>query len=81
MLYFFKYAYSSLLKSKNFIIKIPKDSRFLFLVLNAVFIIVYHVKAVQDDIWLYHTVSTNIYLYGNHKHANTTTTEASILIT
>ena len=39
--YFFKYTYSS---------KIPKDSLFIFLVLNAFFITVNHVKAVQDDI-------------------------------
>ena len=30
--------------------KIPKDSLFIFLVLNAVFVNLYHVKAVQDDI-------------------------------
>ena len=40
----------SLFKFKIFIIKIPKDSPFILLVLNAVFINVYHVKAVQDDI-------------------------------
>ena len=62
---FFKYAYYSLTLRlhKIFIVKIPKDSRFIFLVLNAVFITVFHVEAVQDDIsakyfpiWLHHTV-------------------------
>ena len=50
-------------KFKIFIIKIPKDSLFTFLVLNVVFNPLYHVKAVQDDIsakavpiWLQHTV-------------------------
>ena len=40
------------------------DSLFIFLVLNAVFITVYHVKSVQDDIsaktvpiWLHHTAT------------------------
>ena len=41
---------SSLLKLKIFIIKISKDSIFIFLVLNAVFITVYHVRFGQDDI-------------------------------
>ena len=40
----------SLLKFKTLIIKIPKDSLFIYLVLNAVSITVYRVKAVQDDI-------------------------------
>ena len=40
----------SLLKFKTLIIKIPKDSLFIFLVLNAVSITVYRVKAIQDDI-------------------------------
>ena len=41
----------SLLKLKNFIIKIPADSfSYMYLVLYAVFITVYHVKAIQDDI-------------------------------
>ena len=40
----------SLLKIKIFIIKIPTDLLFTCLVFNAVFIILYHVKAVQDDI-------------------------------
>ena len=40
----------SLVKFKTCIIKIPKHSLFLFLALNVVFITVYHVKAVQDDI-------------------------------
>ena len=40
----------ALSKFKIFIIKIPKDSLDMFLILNAVFIAVYHVKAVQDDI-------------------------------
>ena len=38
------------LNFKIFIIKIQKDSLLIFLVLNSVFITVYHVKAVQDDI-------------------------------
>ena len=41
-LYFLKCAFSSItIKTKIFITKIPKDSLFIFLVLNAVFIIVY----------------------------------------
>ena len=40
----------ALAKFKIFIMKIPKDSLFILLVLNAVFITVYLVKAVQDDI-------------------------------
>ena len=40
----------SLEKLIIFIIKIPKDLHFIFFFLNAVFITVYHVKAVQDDI-------------------------------
>ena len=39
-----------LFKFKIFIIKIQKDSLFLFLVLNAALITAYHAKAVQDDI-------------------------------
>ena len=39
-----------LFKFKIFIIKIPNDSPFILLILNAVFITVYHVKAVEDDI-------------------------------
>ena len=31
-------------------LKMPKDSLIIFLGLNAVFITVYHVKAVEDDI-------------------------------
>ena len=53
----------ALSKYKIFVIKITKDSLYIFLVLNAFFITVYHVKAVQDDIsaktipiWLHHTV-------------------------
>ena len=49
--------------NSNFIIKIQKDSLFVHFVLNALFIIVYHVEAVQDDIsaktvpvWLHITV-------------------------
>ena len=40
----------ALSKFKISIIKIPKDSLYIFLVLNAVFITVYHIKAVQDNI-------------------------------
>ena len=40
----------SLLIFKIFIIKIAKDSLSMSLVLNSVFITVYHVKAVRDDI-------------------------------
>ena len=40
----------SLKKLKIFIIKIPKDSLFIFLVLHAVIVTFYHVKVVQDDI-------------------------------
>ena len=40
----------SLSKFKIFIIEIQTDLLFIFLVLNAVFITVYHVKAIQDDI-------------------------------
>ena len=40
----------SLLKYKIFIIKILIDSFFIFLVLKAVFFLVYHGKAVRDDI-------------------------------
>ena len=43
MLYFLKYAYS-FLTFKILIIKIQKDYLFIFFVLNAVFITVYHVK-------------------------------------
>ena len=57
------YILQSLSKLKIFIIKIPKDFFFIFLVFNAVFITVYHDKAVRDDIsaksvpiWLLHTV-------------------------
>ena len=52
VLYFFKYVYSSITLKiiKIFIIKIPKDSLFIFLGLNAVFITVHHDKAVHDDI-------------------------------
>ena len=42
---------SSLLKIKIFTIKFPKDSLFLLLVLNSVYITVYHAKAVQVDIF------------------------------
>ena len=62
----------SLLKSKIFTLKNPKDSRFIFLVLNAVFINALHVKAVQDDIyaitvpiWLRHTVWSSFSLAGH----------------
>ena len=45
------YAYFSItLQFKIFIIKIQRDSLFIFLVLNSVLITVYHVKAVRDDI-------------------------------
>ena len=37
-------------KFKIFLIKILKDSLVIFLLLNAVFITVHHVKVVQDDI-------------------------------
>ena len=40
----------SLLKFKIIVIKISKDSIFIFFVLNAVFIVLYHGKAVRDDI-------------------------------
>ena len=40
----------SLLKFKNFIITIPRYLLFIFLVKNTVFMSVYHVKAVKDDI-------------------------------
>ena len=51
VLYFLKYAYSSItLKFKIFIIKIPKDLLCIYLFFYAVFITVYHFKAVQDDI-------------------------------
>ena len=64
VLYFFKYAYSSItLRFKMFITKFPTDSLLIILVLNAVFITIYDVKAVQDvisakivPIWLHHTV-------------------------
>ena len=52
----------SLLKFEIFIIKIPEDLLFIFLVLNAVFITVYQTTAVQDiswktvPIWLHDTV-------------------------
>ena len=42
----------SLLKFKIFKIKIPNDSLFIFLILNAFLITVYHFKAVQDDIFV-----------------------------
>ena len=41
----------SLLRFKIFIMKIPKDSHFIFLILNAFFITVYHFKAVRVDIF------------------------------
>ena len=44
------YILQLFLEFKIFIIKIPKNSLFIFLVFNAVFITVYHVKAAQDDI-------------------------------
>ena len=33
------------------LIEDPKDLLFIFLVLNAIFMTLYHVKAVQDDIF------------------------------
>ena len=49
--YFFEHSFSSItIEIKNFIINVPKDSLFIVLVLNAGFITVYLVKAVQDDI-------------------------------
>ena len=58
-----KKYFSITLKFKIFITKIPRDSLFIFLVFNAVFVTLYHVKAVEDDIsaktvpiWLHHTV-------------------------
>ena len=39
----------SLPRFKIFIINSPKDSLYMFLVSNVVFITVYHVKAVQDE--------------------------------
>ena len=51
VLYFFKYVYSSItIKNQNFHNRDPKRFAFFILILNAVFITVYHVKAVQDDI-------------------------------
>ena len=51
VLYFFKYAYSSITPEiQNFHNKDPKRFAFHILFLNAVFITIYHVKAVQDDI-------------------------------
>ena len=55
VLYFCKDLYivhilQQLINLKIFIIKIQKYLLFKFLVLNAVFITVYHVKAIQDDI-------------------------------
>ena len=49
--------------------KIPKDSLFIFLVLNAVFITVYHVKAVQDDISqeLFQSNYISLYICGQKK--------------
>ena len=44
------FFFFTILNLKIFIIKISKASLFIFLVLNAVFINVYHVKAVHDDI-------------------------------
>ena len=46
----FMHFLQSLLKFKNFLINIPKDLLFIFLVLNGIFFTVYHVKAFQDDI-------------------------------
>ena len=40
----------ALSKFKIFILNISKDLLYIFFILNAVFITVYHVKAVQDDI-------------------------------
>ena len=55
-------------------IKIPKDSLFIVLVLNAVLINVYHVKAVQDDIsaktvpiGFHHTVAPKQRVGGEHR--------------
>ena len=57
---------------KIFIVKIQRYLLFIFLVLNAVFITVYHFKAVQDDIsaksvpiWLHHTVIIQIQGHSN----------------
>ena len=61
-LFFFIHFLQSLSKFKIFIIKIPKVSLFILLVLNAVFITIYHAKAVHGHlrknvpIWLHHTV-------------------------
>ena len=44
------YILQSLQKFKISIIKFPKYLLFIFLVLNAVFISIYHLKAAQDDI-------------------------------
>ena len=44
------HIFKSLLKSKIFIVKLPKDSLLIFLVWNFVFATLYHFKAVQNDI-------------------------------
>ena len=56
------------------IIKFPKHLLFIFLVLNAVFILICHVKTVKDDIsaktvpiWSHHTVQTNFNFGWNSK--------------
>ena len=62
--YFFNYAFSSItLNIRNLHYKDPNWFVFIFLVLNTVFITVYHGKAVRDDIplyvipiWLHHTI-------------------------
>ena len=43
------HIHRALSKYKIFIIKNQKDSLYILLVLNAVFITVYHVKDVQDE--------------------------------
>ena len=53
----------SLSKIKIFIIKIPKDSLYIFLVLNAVFISIHHFKAVKDEISAKNFPSDCIALY------------------
>ena len=64
VLYFFKYVYSSItLKIQNFHNRYPKRFAFHILFLNAVFITVYHDKAVQDDITVNYFPSECITLY------------------
>ena len=73
-LFFFKYTFSSITvdiqKLHNKYIK--RFKLFIFFFLNAVFNTLYHVKAVQDDIyvktvpiWLHHTVCKELWFPGN----------------